>query len=85
MLQYQSQNHDSSSKPICNPGTTATEAEASKIEKYCESLDNGYMFQLTVMEVQGSWGERCEIFITRLSEMLCRSHEDQPINELAAL
>ena len=26
--------------PLCNPGTTATEAEARKIEKYCEFLDN---------------------------------------------
>ena len=30
---------------LCNPGTTATEAEARKIEKYRELLDNGYIFQ----------------------------------------
>ena len=29
---------------LCNPGTTATEAEARKIEKYCELIDNGYIF-----------------------------------------
>ena len=28
----------------CNPGTTATEAEAFKIEKYREFIDNGYIF-----------------------------------------
>ena len=29
---------------LCNPGTTATEAEARKIEKYRELIDNGYIF-----------------------------------------
>ena len=29
---------------LCNPGTTATESEARKIEKYCELIDNGYIF-----------------------------------------
>ena len=29
------------------------------------------------MEVQGSLGESSEIFITRLCEMLCCSHDDQ--------
>ena len=29
------------------------------------------------MEVQGPFGESSEIFITRLCEMLCRSHDDQ--------
>ena len=28
----------------CNPGTTATEAEASKIEKYRKLIDNVYIF-----------------------------------------
>ena len=53
---------------LCNPGTTATEAEARKIEKYRE---------LMALEVQGSLGESSEIFITRLCKMLCRSHDDQ--------
>ena len=29
---------------LCNPGITATEAEARRIEKYCELLDNWYIF-----------------------------------------
>ena len=62
---------------LCNPGTNATEAEARKIEKFCELLDNGYIFQLVALEVQGSLGESSEIFITRLCKMLCRSHDDQ--------
>ena len=51
---------------LCNPGTTATEAEARKIEKYRELIDNGYNFQPVALEVQGSFGESSEIFITRL-------------------
>ena len=39
---------------VCNPRTTATEAEARKIEKYCELLDNGFTFQPVTLEVQGS-------------------------------
>ena len=62
---------------LCNPGTTATEAEARKIEKYRELIDNGYFFQPVAMEVQGSLGESSEIFITRLCKMLCRSHDNQ--------
>ena len=30
---------------LCNTGSTATEAEERKIEKYCELIDNGYTFQ----------------------------------------
>ena len=29
---------------LCNPETTATEAEARKIERYRELIDNGYIF-----------------------------------------
>ena len=57
------------------PGTT--EAEARKLEKYRELIDNGYIFQPVALEVQGSLGESSEIFITRLCKMLCRSHDDQ--------
>ena len=57
---------------FCNPGTTATEAEARIIGKDCELIDNGYIFQ-----VQGSLGKSSENFITRLFKMLCRSHDDQ--------
>ena len=62
---------------LCNPGTTATEAEARKIEKYRELIDNGYIFQPVAFEVQGSLGESSELFITRLCKMVCRSHDDQ--------
>ena len=62
---------------LCNPGTTATEAEVSKIEKYRELLDNGYIFQLVALEVQGSLGESSEFFTTRLCIKLCRSHDYQ--------
>ena len=59
------------------PGTTATEAEAHKMENYHELIDNGYIFQPVALEVQGSLGQSSEIFITRLCKMLCRSHGDQ--------
>ena len=55
---------------LCNPGTTATEAEARKIEKYSEILDNGYIFQPVALEKQVSLGESSEIFITRLCKVL---------------
>ena len=54
----------------CNPGTTDTEAEARKFEKYHELTDNGYIFQPVALEVQGSLGESSLIFITRLCKML---------------
>ena len=50
---------------LCNSGTTATEAEARKTKKFCESIDSGYIFQPVALEVQGSLGESSEIFITR--------------------
>ena len=62
---------------LCNPGTTATEAEVRKIEKYRELIDNGYIFQPLALEVQGSLGESSKTFITLLCKMLCRSHDDQ--------
>ena len=55
----------------CNPGTIPTAAEARKIEKFCELLDNGYIFQPVALEVQGFLGESSEILITRLCKMLC--------------
>ena len=36
---------------LYNLGTTATEAEARKIEKYRELIDNGYIFQPVALEV----------------------------------
>ena len=57
----------------CNPGTTATEAEASKIEKYRELIDDEYIFQSVALEVQGSLGESRENFITRGFQWLFRS------------
>ena len=37
---------------LCNPGTTATEAEERKIEKYRELIDNGFIFQPVALEVR---------------------------------
>ena len=65
---------------LCKPGTTASEPEAGKIEKYRELIDNGYIFQPVALEVQGSLGESSEIFITPLCELLCRSHNDQRVS-----
>ena len=62
---------------LCNPGTTATEAEARKSEKYRKLIDNGNIFQPVALEVQGSLGESRESFVTRLCKRLCRSHDDQ--------
>ena len=62
---------------LCNPGTTATEDEARKTEKYRELIDNGCIFQPVALEVQGSLCESSGIFIKRLCKMLCRSHDDQ--------
>ena len=42
---------------LCKPGTTATEAEARKNEKYRELIDNGYIFQPVALVVQGPLGE----------------------------
>ena len=42
---------------LCKPGTTATDAEARKIEKYRELTDNGYIFPPMVMELQDRLGE----------------------------
>ena len=67
---------------LCNPGTTTTEAEARKIEKYRKLIDNGYNFQPVALEVQGSLGESSEVFIRRLCKMLCRSHVDQRAGSL---
>ena len=53
---------------LCSPGTTATKAEARKIDKFRELIDNGYIFQPVALEVQGSLGESSEIFIKRLCE-----------------
>ena len=61
---------------LCNPGTTASDAEARKIEKYRELIDNGYTIKLVAAEVHGSSGERTEVFITHLSKSSC-SYNDQ--------
>ena len=62
---------------LCNARTTVTEGEARKTETYRELIDNGYIFQPVAIEVQGSFGESSEVFITGLCKMLCRSRDDQ--------
>ena len=45
--------------------------------KYRELIDNGYIFQPVASEVQDSLGESSKSFITRLGQILCRSHDEQ--------
>ena len=58
----------------CNPGTTATEAEAREIEKNREILDNGDNFQPVALEVEGSSAVK---FSSRVYLTCCCSHDDQ--------
>ena len=60
---------------LCNPVTTTTEAQARKFETYRELIDNDSFFN--GWPVQCFFSESCEIFITRLCKMLCRSRDDQ--------
>ena len=56
----------------CNPGTTTTEAEARKIEKYRELIDNGYIFQPVALEVQGflvKFPSRVSVKCTTINEL----------------
>ena len=46
---------------LCNPETTATEAEMHKVEKYRELRDNGYIFQPEASEVQSSLGKSSDV------------------------
>ena len=66
---------------LCNPGTTATEGEARKIEKYRELIDKGYIFQPVALEVQGPLA-RAVKFLSRVS-VKC-SVVRTTINELEA-
>ena len=51
---------------LCNPGTTATVAEARKVEKYWKMTDNGFVFQPVAEEVQSFSDQSSETFIMRL-------------------
>ena len=62
---------------LCNPGTTATEAEARKIEKYREIKKQWIHFRNVALEVQCSLGKSSEILFTRLCKMLYCSHDHQ--------
>ena len=62
---------------LCHSGTTDTEAEIRKNERYRELIDNGYNFQPVAMGVPGSLGESSEIFNTPVCKMLCRSRDNQ--------
>ena len=67
---------------LCNPGTTATEAEARKIEKYRELIDIGYISQPVALEVQGSLGESSEIFIMRKFFIIHNGHFYKCLHQL---
>ena len=62
---------------LFNPGTTATECEARKIEKYRELTDSGHVLQSVALNVQGYSGGSSEYLVTRLCRVLCRSNDDQ--------
>ena len=64
---------------LCNPGTTATEAEARKIEKYRVLIDNGYIFS------RWPWKYRV-LYRVKFSSRVSVKHPvvRTTINELAA-
>ena len=43
---------------LCKPGTTATEAEARKTEKYRELIDSGYFFNQWPWKYMVFWREQ---------------------------
>ena len=47
---------------VCNPGTAAVKAEEQKNDKYEDLVDDGYLFQPQVFEIQGAAGPSTEIF-----------------------
>ena len=67
---------------FCFPVTTATKAEARKVEKYHELIDSGDNFQPVALEVQGCLDESSEFCITCFCKMFCRSHDDEQAGSL---
>ena len=55
---------------VCNPGTAAAEAEEQKNDKYKDLVDNGYLFQPLVFEIQGTAGPSTENFLSKLCKNL---------------
>ena len=53
---------------VCNPGTTAAEAEERKIDKYKDLVNDGYLFQPLAFEIQGAAGPS-----TRFLSKLCKN------------
>ena len=51
-------------------GTTGTEAEARRIKKYSELIDNEYTFQPVGMKEQFSLSDSKETFVTSLCKKL---------------
>ena len=56
---------------LCNLGTTATEAEARKIEKYCKLIDNGHVFQPVASKVllSSRVSVKCSVVRTTINEL----------------
>ena len=48
---------------VCNPGTAALEAEERKIDKYKDLVNDGYLFQPLVFEIQGA--SSCVFFLKK--------------------
>ena len=61
---------------ICNPGTTAADAEQRKTSKYHKLIDTGYLFQPLAFEVQGAMGPETELFVKSLCKKLCDVHDE---------
>ena len=47
---------------VCNPGTATAEAEEQKNDKYKDLVDDGYLFQPLVFEIQGAADHSTEFF-----------------------
>ena len=55
---------------VCNPGTAAIAAEKQKNDKYKDLVDDGYLFQPLVFEIQGEGGPNTEFFLRKLCKNL---------------
>ena len=55
---------------VWNPGTAAAEAEEQKIDKYKDLVNDVYLFQPLVFEIQGAAGPSTKIFLSKLCKNL---------------
>ena len=55
---------------VCNPGTSAAEAEEQQNDKYKDLLDDGHLFQPLAFEIQGAASPSTEICLSKLCKNL---------------